>query len=72
MLAMKIETEEAITLKRDATKLLTRYDKLRLEMRVLEHDLNRACIAYGRSIGVWGFSRDHLRMQLEREKGSAA
>lgn len=66
------KNKEAITLKREAVKLLTRYDKLRLEMRVLEHDLGRACVAYGKSIGVWGFSKDHLRMQVEREKGKVA
>lgn len=66
------KNKEAIALKREAVKLLTRYDKLRLEMRVLEHDLGRACVAYGKSIGVWGFSKDRLRMQVEREKGEVA
>lgn len=66
------KNKEAITLKREAVKLLTRYDKLRLEMRVLEHDLNRACVAYGKSIGVWGYRPDHLRMQINREKGNVA
>lgn len=59
-------------IKKKAIKLLTRYDKLRLEMRALEHDLNRACIDYGRSIGVWGYRPDHLRMQVNHDKGDAA
>lgn len=58
--------------KKKAVKLLTRYDKLRLEMRVLEHDLARACADYGRSIGVYGFSKDHLRIHINRDKGAAA
>lgn len=57
-------------LKRKATALLRRYDKLRTEMRALEHDTQRACVDYGKSIGVWGFTKDHLRMQLEREKAA--
>jgi len=51
----------------EATRLLRRYDKLRTEMRGMEHDVNRACADYGRSIGVWGFRPDHLRMRLNRE-----
>jgi hypothetical protein len=39
-------------------------------VRALEHQLNKACVDYGRSIGVYGFSKDHLRMQLEREKAA--
>lgn len=67
-----LDNKESMALKREAVKLLTKYDKLRLEMRVLEHDLARACTAYGKSIGVWGFSKDHMRMQVEREKGRVA
>lgn len=56
--------------KKEAAALLRKYDKLRAEMRVLEHELAKACTEYGKSIGVWGFNRDHLRMQLEREKAA--
>lgn len=56
--------------KKEAAALLRRYDKLRAELRTLEHDLARACTDYGKSQGIWGFTRDHLRMQLEREKAA--
>ena len=56
--------------KKEAAELLARYDALRLELRTLEHDLAKACADYGRSQGIWGFTRDHLRMQLEREKAA--
>lgn len=58
--------------KKKAAKLLRRYDKLRTELRVLEHDLAIACTDYGRTIGVWGLSKDHLRIQLMREQDKAA
>ena len=58
--------------KKKAAKLLRRYDKLRTELRVLEHDLARACADYGRSIGVYGLSKDHLRIQVEQAKGKVA
>lgn len=66
------KNKESMALKRKAASMLARYDKLRLELRVLEHDLNRACVDYGKSIGVWGYRADHLRMQINREKGDAA
>ena len=56
--------------KKEAAELLARYDALRLEMRTLEHDLAKACADYGRSQGIWGFNKDHLRLQLEREKAA--
>lgn len=59
-----------MTTKREAAALLRRYDKLKHELRVLEHDLAKACTDYGKSQGIWGFTRDHLRMQLEREKAA--
>lgn len=54
--------------KQEVAELLARYDALRLELRTLEPQLNKACTNYGRSQGIWGFNKDHLRMQLEREK----
>ena len=57
-----------MTTKKEAAALLKRYDKLRAELRQLEHQLNRACTDYGRNqLGIWGYTKDHLRMQLERE-----
>lgn len=58
------------TTKKEVAALLRKYDKMRAEVRALEHQLNKACVDYGRSIGVYGFSKDHLRMQLEREKAA--
>lgn len=58
--------------KAEVAAMLEAYDKLRSDLRKLEHELNRACADYGRSIGVWGYSRDHMRMQIEREKGDVA
>lgn len=54
--------------KKEAAAMLRKYDRMRNDLRVLEHELGKACAAYGRTIGVWGYTRDHLRMQLEREK----
>jgi hypothetical protein len=59
-----------MTTKREAAALLRKYDKLRHELRTLEHDLAKACADYGRTQGLWGFNKDHLRMQLEREKAA--
>lgn len=59
-----------MTTKKEAAALLRKYDKMRHELRAIEAELNKACADYGRSQGVWGFNRDHLRMQLEREKAA--
>jgi len=59
-----------MTTKREAAALLRKYDKMRHELRTLEHDLAKACTDYGRAQGIWGFNRDHLRMQIEREKAA--
>jgi hypothetical protein len=56
--------------KREVATLLRRYDKMRQELRTLEHELAKACTDYGRAQGIWGFNRDHLRMQIEREKAA--
>jgi hypothetical protein len=59
-----------MTSKKEVSALLRKYDKMRHELRTLEHDLAKACADYGRSEGLWGFNKDHLRMQLEREKAA--
>jgi hypothetical protein len=56
--------------KREVAAQLRKYDKMRQELRALEHDLAKACADYGRTQGLWGFNKDHLRMQLEREKAA--
>lgn len=55
------------TLKEEAATLLRKYDAMRLEFKYIEHELARACADYGRSIGIWGMNRDHLRMQIKSE-----
>lgn len=56
--------------KKEAAAMLRKYDRMRNELRVLEHELAKACAEYGKSQGIWGFTKDHLRMQLEREKAA--
>lgn len=56
--------------KKEVAAMLRKYDRMRNELRVLEHELSKACAEYGRTQGIWGFTRDHLRMQLEREKAA--
>jgi hypothetical protein len=56
--------------KREVAAQLRKYDKMRQELRTLEHELAKACADYGRTQGLWGFNKDHLRMQLEREKAA--
>lgn len=65
-------TNDRSPTKAEVVRMLEEYDALRAKLRTLERELNRACADYGRTRGVWGFSRDHLRMQVEREKGDAA
>ena len=56
--------------KKKVAAMLRKYDRMRNDLRVLERELNKACVDYGRTQGIWGFTRDHLRMQIEREKAS--
>ena len=56
--------------KKEVAAMLRKYDRMRNDLRVLEHELAKACADYGRSQGIWGFTRGHLRMQLEREKAA--
>lgn len=57
-----------LTSKQRATLLLRKYDHLRKELRVIERDLAKACTEYGRETGHWGFTKDHLRIQLDNEE----
>lgn len=56
--------------KKEVAAMLRKYDRMRNDLRVLERELNKACADYGRTQGIWGFTRDHLRMQIEREKAA--
>lgn len=64
--------EEKQLLKKQATTLLRKYDIRRNELRLLEYDLTKACTAYGKATGRWGFNRDHLRMELDMEAAQSA
>ena len=59
-----------ITKKQCATKLLRRYDKMKSELILLEHELNTACADLGRASTptMWGYTKDMLRNELKREK----
>ena len=54
------------TTKLKALTLLRRHDRLQAELRALTPALNKACADYGRSIGLWGYRPDHLRMDMAR------
>ena len=59
-----------MTNKKDhAVALLREYDALRLRLRILERELARATTEYGKTIGVWGFNKDHLRVRVGMEEG---
>ena len=65
------------TKRAEAIKLLRKYEKLKAELRVLEPQLNKACVEYGlaKSSPMWGFRKELLKIELEMEaerKGKAA
>lgn len=57
--------------KREALRLLKKYDKLRAELRTVENDLKAACNAYGRTKGMPFLRIDTLRVEMET-KGELA
>lgn len=59
---------ENLSNKQRATLLLRKYDHMRKELRTIERDLAKACTEYGRETGHWGFTKDHLRIQLDNEE----
>jgi hypothetical protein len=59
-------------LKEEAVELLARYDAIQMEAAKLRPVLNKACTDYGRATNRWGFSPEHLRIELHHEKGDAA
>jgi len=52
---------------REAIRLLHKVDKLRRELRILEPQLNKACLEYGSRRGMSLFREFHLRNELERK-----
>ena len=56
-------------LKRQAAVLLRKYDRMRMEMRQLEHELHEACVAYGQTQGYGlRYNRDYFRTLLLMEQ----
>lgn len=60
-----------MTTKQRATLLLRKYDHMRRELRETERELSKLCTEYGREEGIWGFQKDHLRIQLQNEEALA-
>jgi len=59
---------DAETLRVQATRLLDEYDELRRRLKATEHTLNKACADYGRATNRWGFSPQHLRIDLQHRE----
>lgn len=47
-----------------AIKLLRKYDKMRIELRKLEQELNRAVLAFAREEKLGWYDRDKFRARL--------
>lgn len=52
---------------REAMRLLKKVDKLRSELRILEPQLTKACLEYGKRRGMSLFREFHLRNDIERK-----
>lgn len=66
---------EMQTKRAEAIKLLRRYEKLKAELRVLEPEMRKAVIAYGKTTGRAFMRPETLKIELEMEaerKGKAA
>jgi hypothetical protein len=57
---------------REAIRLLAKVDKLRRELKLLEPELSKAAVAYGKRRGMSMFNEWHLRNNIEIEKGRAS
>ena len=63
------------TKRAEAIRLLKRYEKLRGELRILEPEMRKAVIAYGKTTGRAFMRPETLKIELEMEaerKGKAA
>jgi len=52
---------------REAIRLLRKVERLRKELKILEPQLNKACLEYGKRRGMSLFREFHLRNELERK-----
>ena len=55
---------------REAIRLLRKVEKLRRELKILEPQLNKACLEYGKRRGMSLFREFHLRNELDRKAES--
>ena len=55
---------------REAIRLLRKVEKLRRELKLLEPELSKACLAYGKRRGMSLFREFHLRNELDRKASS--
>lgn len=63
------------TKRAEAIKLLRKYEKLKAELRVLEPEMRKAVIAYGKTTGRAFMRPETLKIELEMEaerRGKAA
>jgi hypothetical protein len=56
--------EERAALRAEALTLLKEHDALRAQLTALKHKLDKACADYGRATNRWGFTPDHLRIEI--------
>ena len=52
---------------REAIRLLRKVERLRKELKILEPQLNKACLDYGKRRGMSLFREFHLRNEIERK-----
>jgi len=55
---------------REAIRLLRKVERLRRELKILEPQLNKACLEYGKRRGMSLFREFHLRNELDRKASS--
>lgn len=58
--------------KKEAAKLLRKYDKMRLELHSLERELTRAVLAYAAEQKLGFYDKDKFRVRLMVEAEMAA
>jgi hypothetical protein len=56
---------------RATIRLLTKVDKLRKELKILEPQLSKAAVAYGKRRGISLFNEWHLRNNINMERQAA-
>ena len=56
---------------KEAIRLLARVDKLRRELKILEPQLSKAAVAYGKRRGISLFNEWHLRNNINIERQAA-